>query len=230
LAIALPGVAQAMPAAEATPATATPWATRATGGLLMVLVASQLDASVADTAQRHRGGDLARAVRAGGDALPFAAFAWAGWQGWLAAPGTPDARTGREAVTAALWAATLAQGTKLAVARARPSSGLGPGHFDRAPRADSSFPSMHSAVTWAVLSRYAEANDAPSLYAAALLTNASRVLGRKHWVSDTVAGSLLGYALANSADRLPLRPGWAAHAPSLQWWLTPRSAGLLMSF
>ena len=39
----------------------------------------------------------------------------------------------------------------------------------------------------------------PWLYGVAALTNASRVASREHWVSDTVAGSLLGYALGHIA-------------------------------
>ncbi|MCG6933480.1 MAG: phosphatase PAP2 family protein [Gallionella sp.] len=31
----------------------------------------------------------------------------------------------------------------------------------------------------------------------AAVTNAARVIGRDHWFSDTVAGSLLGYAIGN---------------------------------
>ena len=37
--------------------------------------------------------------------------------------------------------------------------------------------------------------DAPWLYGIAALTNLARVGSREHWVSDTVAGSLLGYGL-----------------------------------
>lgn len=203
----------------------------ALGGLALVVAASRLDASIAASAERHRDDDLARAIRAGGDALPFAAFAYAGWQGWLT-DGTDaaSARTGREAVVAGLWAVAITQGTKLALARARPSSGLGPGHFDRAPRADSSFPSMHTALTWAVLSRYAESADAPSLYAVAALTNAARVLGRKHWLSDTVGGALLGGVLGHQGERLRPHFGLAGSGSELRWWVGPRSVALRVRF
>ena len=37
--------------------------------------------------------------------------------------------------------------------------------------------------------------DAPWLYGVAGLTNLARIGSRQHWVSDTVAGSLLGYGI-----------------------------------
>ncbi|HVL35251.1 MAG TPA: phosphatase PAP2 family protein, partial [Burkholderiales bacterium] len=37
------------------------------------------------------------------------------------------------------------------------------------------------------------------LYAAATATNLARVGSRQHWVSDTVGGALLGYALGELA-------------------------------
>jgi membrane-associated phospholipid phosphatase len=39
----------------------------------------------------------------------------------------------------------------------------------------------------------------PWLYGVAALVNAARVGSREHWVSDTVGGSLLGYALGHLA-------------------------------
>ena len=41
----------------------------------------------------------------------------------------------------------------------------------------------------------AEQYDAPWLYGVAAITNLARVGSRQHWVSDTVAGSVLGYAI-----------------------------------
>ena len=37
----------------------------------------------------------------------------------------------------------------------------------------------------------------PWLYGVAAVTNASRIVGRDHWFSDTVAGSLRGYAIGD---------------------------------
>ena len=41
----------------------------------------------------------------------------------------------------------------------------------------------------------AEEYDAPWQYGVAAITNLARVGSRQHWLSDTVAGSALGYAI-----------------------------------
>jgi len=50
-------------------------------------------------------------------------------------------------------------------------------------------------LSWAVATPFAEQYDAPWLYGVAAITNLARVGSRQHWVSDTVAGSVLGYAI-----------------------------------
>jgi membrane-associated phospholipid phosphatase len=52
---------------------------------------------------------------------------------------------------------------------------------------------------WAAVTPYAKELDMPWLYGLAALTNAARAGSREHWVSDTVAGSLLGYWLGSIA-------------------------------
>ena len=54
----------------------------------------------------------------------------------------------------------------------------------------------------------------PWLYGVALLANAGRVAGRDHWVSDTVGGAFLGYAIGRSMWESHRRvgqggPSWA---------------------
>jgi len=106
---------------------------------------------------------------------------------------------------AALEAGALAfAGTevlKRAVGRARPDAGLGAGEFDHFTNdgAFHSFPSRHAAVMWAAVTPYAKEFGMPWLYGVAALTNAARAGSREHWVSDTVAGSLLGYWLGTVA-------------------------------
>jgi membrane-associated phospholipid phosphatase len=48
---------------------------------------------------------------------------------------------------------------------------------------------------WAAITPYAEEYGMPWLYGAAALTNLARIGSREHWVSDTVASSLIGYGL-----------------------------------
>lgn len=81
------------------------------------------------------------------------------------------------------------------------------------------FPSRHTAVAWALATPFASHYDAPWLYGVAALTNVGRIADREHWLSDTVAGSLLGYGLGrlfyeSSLQANKGRPG-----------LPPRSGG-----
>ena len=86
---------------------------------------------------------------------------------------------------------------KYAVGRARPDEDRGPwsGVGTGKSRSDASFPSGHSAIAFAAVTPFAKEYDAPWLYSVAALASAGRVAGRKHWVSDTVAGGILGYAV-----------------------------------
>jgi hypothetical protein len=52
---------------------------------------------------------------------------------------------------------------------------------------------------WAAVTPYAEEYDAKWLYAVAAASNAARIGSREHWVSDTVAGAALGYAVGRIA-------------------------------
>ena len=57
-----------------------------------------------------------------------------------------------------------------------------------------------------VATPFAEEYDAPWLYGLAAVTNLARVGSRNHWVSDTVAGSVLGYTIGKvfwEASRTP---------------------------
>ena len=107
---------------------------------------------------------------------------------------------------------------KYAVNRARPEANFGP--RDRSgvgySRSDSSFPSGHSAVAFAAVTPFAQEYDAPWLYGVAAASSLGRTANRKHWVSDTVAGGIVGYAIGtilwqaqrdNPTSRLSIMPG-----------------------
>jgi membrane-associated phospholipid phosphatase len=102
---------------------------------------------------------------------------------------------------AALQAGAMAllgsEAIKRAIHRSRPEEGKGSGDFNASSRSDSSLPSNTTALTWALITPYAREYDAPWLYGVAALTNFARISGNKHWVSDTVAGTALGYALGS---------------------------------
>lgn len=117
----------------------------------------------------------------------------------LAAMDRDDPRLSRTAVSSLQAAALglgISLGGKYATGRARPDAELGKNDFDPGNRSykNSSFPSDLTTVAWAAVTPYAKEYSAPWLYGVAALANVGRVAERRHWLSDTVTGSVLGYA------------------------------------
>jgi membrane-associated phospholipid phosphatase len=176
-----------------------------------VLGSAAFDNRVDRYAEDHQGSTMDKFVDLG-NALPVAAL------GLSALFAFDDSRPQlSDAGAAALEAGALAfagsELLKAAVSRERPD-GSG----------DDAFPSRRSALMWAAVTPYAKELDMPWLYGVAALTNAARVGSREHWLSDTVAGSVLGYALGHltwearrasrkGAPRLALGP----QSVALQW-------------
>ena len=128
----------------------------------------------------------------------------------LAALSEQDRRLGNTGIAAIEAGATglLANlGIKYAVGRARPEDGKGPADFEPFKRAGSSFPSSHATVAWAAVTPFAKEYDAPWLYGVAALANAGRIASREHWLSDTVASSLLGFAIGDFFWQERRKPG-----------------------
>jgi membrane-associated phospholipid phosphatase len=93
-------------------------------------------------------------------------------------------------------AAAVSMATKRIVGRARPSEGQG--QWSRtSDRSNASFPSNHSTVAFAAVTPFAQEYDAPWLYGLAAASSLGRAAGRQHWVSDVVAGGVLGYAMGS---------------------------------
>jgi hypothetical protein len=120
-----------------------------------------------------------------------------------------------QSVVAALGVSAVG---KYAVARARPGEERGP--FSRVgegySRTNSSFPSGHSAIAFAAVTPFAKEYDAPWLYGVAVISSMGRVANRQHWVSDVVAGGVIGYAMGsilwqgqrdNTRSHLTIMPG-----------------------
>jgi membrane-associated phospholipid phosphatase len=145
---------------------------------------------------RHPGSRALDTLDGFGKWLPIAAMGGAG----LAALSEQDRRfgnTGIAAVEAGVTGLVANLGIKYAVGRARPVDERGPGDFEPFKRPNASFPSNHATVMWAAVTPFAKEYDAPWLYGVAALTNAGRIASRKHWLSDTVASSLLGFAIGD---------------------------------
>jgi len=159
----------------------------------------------------HADSSVLKGAKNVGNAVPWLALGGAA----LAALDGSDprrSRTGYAAAEAGVVAALAATGLKYAVGRARPEAGLGTTSFNpgSTDKDHGSFPSRHAAIAWAVATPFAREYDAEWLYGVAALSNLGRVAGRSHWVSDTVGGSLLGYAIGRlfwEASRKPQSQG-----------------------
>ena len=83
--------------------------------------------------------------------------------------------------------------------RSRPLDEAGPGSLNgfSSPAVQSSFASNHVALAFALATPFAHQYDQPWLYALAGTSALGRVQMREHWLSDTVAGGLLGYAIGS---------------------------------
>jgi membrane-associated phospholipid phosphatase len=161
-----------------------------------VLGSAVFDRSVSRSVNRHSGSRALDTLDGMGKWLPVAAVGGAG----LAALSERDKRlanTGIAAIEAGVTGLFANLGIKYAAGRARPVDEKGPADFEPFKRPGSSFPSNHVTVTWAAVTPFAKEYDAPWLYGAAALANAGRIASREHWLSDTVASSLLGFAIGD---------------------------------
>lgn len=177
-------------------ATKVDWLGAGVVGAGMVLASSFLDNRAFRFAQDHSAANWSvRGIKIG-NAIPWVGFAAAGA---LALDGSDPrrSRTAFASVEAGATAFFVASGLKYGVGRARPTTGKGKAEFNWLTTDDAyaSFPSRHTTVAWALATPFALEYDMPWLYGIAALTNLSRTGSRQHWLSDTVAGSAIGYGL-----------------------------------
>ena len=170
--------------------------TRALAGVALIAGAAVFDRAANHVATAHHDDPSMKVLRQGGSALPYVEFGLAGI-GWLALPDARDQGVALASVESGLVAVAAAETLKLAIDRSRPLEGRGASDFGHEKRSDSSFPSVQTALAWGVLTPIAQRYDAPWLYGVAAITNAARVAGRNHWLSDTVAGAVLGYTVGD---------------------------------
>jgi len=160
-----------------------------------ILVSSLLDKPADRWAVNHQTGNADRLGTAT-NALPGVL---ALGTGLLYVSGQGASSTAETALKAAgyTYAANLV--TRYAVGRARPIDEMGNASFNgfNSTATQSGFPSNHVAVTFALITPFAQDGNKPWLYGLAAASAYGRVQKRDHWVSDTVAGAFMGYAIGS---------------------------------
>ncbi len=160
-----------------------------------VLASSLLDKKVDNWAQNHQTNSWNR-VGSLGNNLPLAMALGAGFL-YTGIAGEGVASTAETSLKAGLYTIGAATLTRFAVGRSRPYEGMGSANFDgfNSSAFQSGFPSNHVALAFAVATPFAQQQDMPWLYGAAALSAFGRIQSREHWLSDTVASGLMGYAI-----------------------------------
>lgn len=194
----------------------------------LVLGSAILDNPFDRFALQHGQGSLISRFKQVGNDLPFVATGVAGLIA-LSSQNIETSDTGYSAGEAAVSGYILSLGIKTVVGRSRPFTNQGNSSFHflhgSASSGTDSFPSAHNIVTWAAITPFAKEYNAPWLYAVAGITNASRVLGRNHWFSDTVAGAFMGYTLG---DLFYTSQKERENAPEI--YITPTGVNMDMKF
>lgn len=160
-----------------------------------VLASSFLDKPVDDWAKKHQTPSWKR-LGSVGNKLPLMMALGSGVL-YTGIAGGGASSTAQTALTAGAYTLGASVLTRYAVGRSRPIDNQGQASFDgfNKDALQSGFPSNHVALAFALATPYAQKNDAPWVYGLAGLTALGRIQSRDHWVSDTVAGGLLGYAI-----------------------------------
>ena len=110
--------------------------------------------------------------------------------------------TGKRGFQAALYSTLASQGLKLVTDRTRPYMG-GDGHFWNG---GNSFPSGHSMEAWALAKVVSdEYSDKPlvkiGMYSFATAVSLSRMTSQRHYASDVLVGSAIGYLIGKFVMR-----------------------------
>ena len=160
----------------------------------VVLASAALDKPADRFVSKHQ---RARAMEAWGDVGKAMPVALAGAAGAAVAFGDSRMQNmGIISLQSIAASAGLSMVTKRLVKRERPGDEQGACGCST-KRSDYSFPSNHAAVAFAAVTPFAQEYDAPWLYGLAAVSSMGRVADRKHWVSDVVAGGVVGYAIGS---------------------------------
>lgn len=165
-------------------------------GTGLVLSSALLDKKADDLVKPRQNNKWIKHADQVGKGLPLLGMGLAG-MAFLSAEDKRLSTTGLAALQAGGIGLLGNLGIKEAVGRARPVDELGTRDFAPGKRSDASFGSNHTTVMWAAVTPFAREYEAPWLYGVAAMTNIGRVASRQHWISDTVASSLIGYAIGS---------------------------------
>jgi membrane-associated phospholipid phosphatase len=185
------------------------WAKGTVLGGGAILGAALLDKPVDRFMQKRAGSSVARAWDNVGKDMPVLLAGAAA--GAVAFGDAREQNMGIISLESIAGAAAVSMATKRIVGRARPSEGQGQ-WSKTSDHSNASFPSNHSTVAFAAVTPFAQEYDAPWLYGLAAATSMGRAVGRQHWVSDVVAGGVLGYAMGSwlwQAQRSDTRSSFA---------------------
>jgi len=169
----------------------------ATGSLLAggaVLAGAAFDRPVDRFVSKHQDARALHAMGNVGKAMPLALAGAAGAA--IAFGDTRMQNLGIISLQSIAASAGVSIATKRLVRRARPIEDAGTWSRS-ANRSDASFPSNHAAVAFAAVTPFAQEYDAPWLYGLTAVGAMGRVADRQHWVSDVVAGGVVGYAIGS---------------------------------
>jgi hypothetical protein len=170
------------------------WANGTILGSGVILGSTLVDQTVNRFMEKHAGSRAVRSWNNVGKSMPVVL---AGAAAGAVALGDARAQNmGIISLESIAGAAAVSMAAKRIVGRARPSEGLGQ-WSKTSDRSNASFPSNHSTVAFAAVTPFAQEYDAPWLYGLAAVSSAGRTAGRQHWVSDIVAGGVLGYAMGS---------------------------------
>jgi len=185
------------------------WANGVVLGGGAILGSTLLDKPVDRFMQKHQGSSVARGWNNVGKATPIVLAGVA--TGAIAFGDARMQNIGIISLQSIAGAAALSTAIKHVVGRARPSQG--PGQWaTTSDRSNASFPSNHATVAFAAVTPFAQEYDAPWLYGVAAAGSLGRTAGRQHWVSDVVAGGVLGMAVGSwlwQAQRTDTRSNFA---------------------
>lgn len=163
-----------------------------------VLAARAIDRRVDNWAIDHATGSYKTVGKVGSN-TPILLAGAVGLMG-LGLADDESARLAGVAATASVMALAGNTALKVMVGRARPELNQGDASFNNfnTKAMSSSFASSHTAVAFALLTPFAQAYDMPWLYGLGVLTALGRIQERQHWLSDTVAGGAMGYAISSA--------------------------------